>query len=388
MQQPSEEALLEAVSKLVAIESTANNPAELHAAYGYLRELVLSELPDITIEEFDQNGKPSLLAYRGGQRPDKFHIILNAHLDVVPGKPEQFRMTTEGNKISGRGVYDMKAAAVVLASIFCEYVDTVPYRLALQIVTDEESTGKDGTLHQIQQGVRADFVICGESGRALGKYEIATEAKGIVAAEVALSGNSAHAAYPWKGDNAAAKAAEFVQAVHSRYPIPLEESNGTTMTVTSIIADGGSANRTADVARIKINARYIAGDPNFASPASFAAHIKSLDPRAEITQFTEFSAPVYTDPANPLLLELKAAAEAVEGAPFTFVRRHATSDGRFYGAFGNQTCEFGIAGEGQHADDEHITIDAFQNYLNTMRAFLDRTRTSESARRDEALTAR
>jgi acetylornithine deacetylase/succinyl-diaminopimelate desuccinylase-like protein len=77
------------------------------------------------------------------------------------------------------------------------------------------------------------------------------------------------------------------------------------------------------------------------------------------------------------LLELKAAAETVESAPFSFVRRHATSDGRFYGAFGDQACEFGIAGEDQHGDNEHITLEAFRNYLETMRIFLEKTVTAE-----------
>jgi acetylornithine deacetylase/succinyl-diaminopimelate desuccinylase-like protein len=87
-----------------------------------------------------------------------------------------------------------------------------------------------------------------------------------------------------------------------------------------------------------------------------------------------------TSPTNPLLLDLKAAAEEVEGREFTFVRRNGSSDGRFYAEAGGEACEFGIAGEHQHADGEYITLEALKNYLHTMRAYLHKTAASEVAR--------
>lgn len=380
MQTLDKEALLEVVKQLVAIESTAENIAGLRAANGFIREMVLDRLPDITIEEFVSNGKPSLLAYRAGQRPEKFRIILNGHVDVVPGKPEQYEAVVSEGKLYGRGVYDMKAAAIVLTEVFCEYVDRVPFDLALQIVTDEETAGQDGTQHQLREGVRADFVICGECGRATNTYEIANEAKGVALAEIGFMGSSAHAAYPWKGDNAAVKAANFIQVVQERYPIPRIEHGDTTMTVTGITTNSDAHNKIADRATVKVDARYVAGDPSYTSSAAFSAHINAIDSNAEIVRYHDFSSPLYTDPKNPFLLHLKAAAEFIEGAPFSLVRRHATSDGRFYGDYGIQACEFGIAGEHQHGDSEYITINAFQNYLETMRVFLDRMLTPEGAR--------
>jgi hypothetical protein len=42
MSHTSEAQLLQAVTELVAIESTADNPAGLRAAYEYMRELLLA----------------------------------------------------------------------------------------------------------------------------------------------------------------------------------------------------------------------------------------------------------------------------------------------------------------------------------------------------------
>src|SRR5688572_4991772 len=115
--------LLEITKKLMKVESTAENPQGLHDAYGIIVRMLLDSGKQITIEHFESNGKPSLLAYAGPQRPDNFRIILNGHLDVVPAKPSQYKPVVKDDRLYGRGAYDMKAACVVLADTFCEYVD-------------------------------------------------------------------------------------------------------------------------------------------------------------------------------------------------------------------------------------------------------------------------
>ncbi|HSX32811.1 MAG TPA: M20/M25/M40 family metallo-hydrolase [Candidatus Saccharimonadales bacterium] len=371
------EQLIEKTKQLIAIQSIADNPRGLQDALDFIVDMVTEACPDVTIEYFESNHKPSILAYRGPARPDKFHIILNGHVDVVPGKPEQYQAYIQDDRLYGRGVYDMKAACVVMAAVFCEYVEQVPYALGLQIATDEELGGQHGTLQQIQRGVRGDFVICGECGRSTTVYEIANEAKGIARVEVGFMGANAHGAYPWKGDNALAKAVQFSNALLAQYPIPAEPSQKTTISITGISVEGGAINQIPDNARVAIDARYTADDPNFTSIKRFAAHLADIDPNARIVRVDDYSAPLHTDPRNPLLLSLKAAAERVERKPFSLVRRHASSDGRLYGSVQNEACEFGIAGEHQHGDGEYIPLAAFNNYLATMREFLQKTIESE-----------
>src|SRR6266496_2802639 len=68
--------------------------------------------PGCTVERFESGGKPSALLYRDTQRPH-FRIILNAHLDVVPASPGQFRPHRDGARLYARGAQDMKVSALV-----------------------------------------------------------------------------------------------------------------------------------------------------------------------------------------------------------------------------------------------------------------------------------
>ncbi|HSX36284.1 MAG TPA: M20/M25/M40 family metallo-hydrolase [Patescibacteria group bacterium] len=373
----TQEQLIEKTKQLIAIPSVAQDPAALLEALDFIAAMIWERCPDVTIERFKSNYKPGLLAYRGAQRPANFRIMLNGHLDVVPGKPEQYKAVVKDGKLYGRGVYDMKAACVVLTDQFCRFVNEVPYALGLQIVTDEESDGRNGTLYQIKKGVRADFIIAGECGRPLGTYEIANEAKGFVMAEIGFHGRAAHSAYPWKGNNAALRATTFINALHERFPVPLEASDETFISVTSLSAVSDAHSKLPDFATVKVVARYAAGDPNFRSRRHFAALIEEIDPTAEIVNILNFESPIYTNPQNPLLLSLKASAEKIERAEFSFVSRHGTGDGRFYGDVGDEACEFGIAGEDSHGDHEYITLEAFKNYRATLHDFLAKTTVTE-----------
>jgi succinyl-diaminopimelate desuccinylase len=135
----SPEQLIEATKQLIAIPSTSDNLAALQEAVQFVADLIQTYCPQATVECFEQNGKPSLLAYRGAQRPAKFDILLNGHVDVVPAPAEQFSAHEKDGKLYGRGALDMKGTIVALTDAFCQAVLSVPYELALQIVSDEEN---------------------------------------------------------------------------------------------------------------------------------------------------------------------------------------------------------------------------------------------------------
>lgn len=365
--------LLEKTKELVAIPSTADNAKALNDALEYVADFVRARNPNVTIEYFEKNGTRSFLAYRSKKRPAGFHIILNGHVDVVPGKPSQFKLQIKDGKLYGRGVYDMKAACIIMAEVFCEFVNDVPYELGLQIVTDEETGGFDGTNYQVQQGVRSDFVICGEAGRKSASHEVANETKGGAFVDVEFFGRAAHAGYPWKGDNASVRAANFVKKVHDMFPTPNDEYHGTTVTVTAVLSETGVHNRIPEHALVRLDLRTVPNDKHFSDEQSIHKFVKDIDPTAQVT-VRHIALPAFADPEGEFMQDLRQAAEAVENKPFNLVRRHGSGDGRHFVEVGGQACEFGIAGEDHHGDDEHVTLKAFENYYATMRQFLRNTR--------------
>jgi len=99
--------ILSFTKQLIAIPSTKENPEELKKVL----EVAEREIGEgFTVERFESNNTPSLLFYNSPKRPAKFKVILNAHLDVVPAKPEFYTPYEEGEKLYGRGADDMKAA--------------------------------------------------------------------------------------------------------------------------------------------------------------------------------------------------------------------------------------------------------------------------------------
>jgi succinyl-diaminopimelate desuccinylase len=209
------ESFLAAASDLLAVRSTADRPTDLNKALDFALDFAG---PGFTVERFESGGKPSALLYVGTERPQRFRIILNAHLDVVPASPAQFRPRREGDRLYARGAQDMKVSALVQAQVFRELAHAAHYPLALQLVTDEEVGGRDGTLHQINQGVSGEFVVIGEHSG----LRIVTDSKGMFTATLRAVGRGGHSAYPWLGDNALVKLHRTLERLLAAYPVPTE----------------------------------------------------------------------------------------------------------------------------------------------------------------------
>jgi len=373
--------IIEQTKQLIAIPSTADNPQALREAVDFVAGIVAGH-PGITIERFERNGKHSFLAYKKGKRPAKFDILLNGHLDVVPGSAELFVPREEEDKLYGRGALDMKGTALTLTRVFCELVNEVPYNLGLQIVSDEEIGGYDGArMHLDDYGLRADFVIIGEYSNH--PSTIYNAARGLCWAEIAFAGKVAHGGHPWHGSNAVVKAAEFATAVLKRYPTPDKEAWATTANIASLSTPNETFNKVPDNAVLKIDFRFT-DDPIFASRESVEAFIASLDPTAKLIGMSVFEPAVNVSEHNPYVQGLSRAVERVTHQKAELGTRPAGSDGRHFALAGVDCIEFGLCGQNQHSDDEYVELSSFQEYHDVLSTFL---RQPISSRTPSAFTA-
>ncbi len=144
---------------LILLRTILQHPDQL----GKAPELCRKKITTGAVEHFEKNGYKSILVYHTKERPHRFKVKLSGHLDVIPGKDHQCGPYIRGSRLYGVGATDMKANVAWTLQVFNEMASQVSYPLALQLVTEEELGGFDGAKHQIEQGVRADFVIAAES---------------------------------------------------------------------------------------------------------------------------------------------------------------------------------------------------------------------------------
>ncbi|ONI86832.1 peptidase M20 [Saccharothrix sp. ALI-22-I] len=356
--------LLPLTEQLLGIRSTADRPDDLRRALDFVLDVVG---PGFTVERFDAGDKPSALVYPGERRPH-FRVIFNAHLDVVPGVDEQFRPRRDGDRLIARGAQDMKLSALVLASVFRDTAARLPYPIGLQLVTDEEVGGRNGTLHQLEQGVTGSFVVIGEHSA----LRVVAESKGLINARLHAVGRAGHSAYQWLGDNALLKVMRAVDGVLTAYPVATREEWRTTVNLARITSGNQALNQVPADATAWLDVRFPPGDTDFTGRTreEIADHFTALCPPGVTAAVDHVEPPHRADPDGADLLALQRAARA-EGYSGDLLRKHGAADSRFYFQRGIDAVIFGVGGDGQHGPDEYADLTTVEPYRRALTAFLE-----------------
>ncbi|HHV79550.1 MAG TPA: M20/M25/M40 family metallo-hydrolase [Firmicutes bacterium] len=310
-------------------------------------------------------GLPMIVAFVGPTGPqDRAKVLLNGHLDVVPGKPEQFEPYESGGKLFGRGSYDMLAAAAAMMNCVASLANkSSSQAVALMLVPSEETAGEIGTGFLLQKGVTADFAICGEPTN-LG---IAIQSKGVLQIELEVSGKAAHGSRPWEGENAIENALHlykqiaelpFMQAHSSCY-------NGPSLNLARIAA-GDAINRVPDKCVIALDIRYLPGQ----QWQAILEEIRGLAPSS--IKVISTGAPVCVDQNDPHVLLLAQAVQKYTGSPARFICQHGAADTRFFAEAGIPSVEFGPVGRNHHGEGEYVEVNSIGTFLSILKDFIER----------------
>jgi succinyl-diaminopimelate desuccinylase len=347
----------------LAIPSTADRPEELYQALDFVLEVVG---PGFTVERFESRGKPSALVYLGAGRPH-FRVIFNAHLDVVPGRSEQFQSCLEGTRLYGRGTHDMKVSALVQAMVFRDLAGSVDYPIALQLVTDEEVGGRDGTLHQLEHGVGGEFVIIGEQSH----LRVVTESRGLVTAYFRAEGRSGHSAYQWLGDNAILKLMSSLDKLLARYPVATEEVWRTTVNLARIETTNSAFNQVPADAQAVLDVRFPAEDTdlNGRTVNEIIEHLATFCVPGVTVAVTSIGSPHWVDHRCREVRLLQQAARN-QGYRAAIMRKHGAADSRFFYERGIGAVMFGIGGDGMHGPCEYVDTTTIVPYYRALTEFL------------------
>jgi len=292
-------------------------------------------------------------------------VLLHGHIDVVPGHPEQFEPRMEGERLYGRGAYDMKGALAAMLLAFAELRSVDRVRVRLGIVPDEESEEDEedrGAARLIASGFLADFAITGEPT----DMDIGVAAKGVLAMRLAVSGRAAHGATPWLGHNAILRAYEVFRQLEA---LPFASESSALFDRPSInlgrILGGDALNKVPDTCVIDVDVRYLPEQ----DPDAILAQVRGLPDTELVSTFSR--APVVVDPDSPFVRALRAAAAPhSDGQVRDVVGRDGASDAGTLLRAGVATVEFGPHGGGHHGPEEWVSIPSLVSYRQSIVDFV------------------
>ncbi len=349
--------LLALAERLVSYETC--DPESIWEAAGFVGEWL--EERGIEVRQDEVRGLPVLMAEVGPAEAPT--VVLEGHLDVVPARPEQFQPRVEGDKLYGRGAYDMKGAIAAMLMVTAAMRDQDAVRVRLGVVGDEESEeGNDRGCDQlVDSGFVGDFAITGEPT----DMHIGVEAKGVLALRLEVSGTAAHGATPWLGDNAVLRAIDVFRRVES---LPFARHSSELFDRPSInlgrIVGGDALNKVPDRCVIDVDIRYLPGQ----DPEAILADVRAIEGATAEPLLTRPPATVDRDSVYLRALRDSTAAHH-DGEPMS-VGRDGASDAVSFLRVGVPAVEYGPIGAGHHGPVEWVSVTSLETYRRSLESFL------------------
>src|SRR5262245_23495604 len=305
--------------------------------------------------ETPRPGRPNAVAQVGdGQGPT---LVLCAHLDTV-GTADMsippFEPRIEGERLYGRGSYDMKCgAAAVMAAAAALRAAALPGHVMLALVADEEyeSFGAEDFVAKH----RADACILTEPSE--GKLILAT--KGFVWAEIETVGRAAHGSRWDLGDSAIAHMGRMLVALEAfdrdvlRYRThPLV---GPASMHAALIDGGVGLSTYAPQCRLKIERRTIPGETKEQVREELEAIVRATGVRADVRVLFDRT-PLTTRRDERIASSVREAATAITGQAPDEAGVAFWMDAAIFANAGIPAVDYGPTGTGAHEAVEWVDI--------------------------------
>jgi acetylornithine deacetylase len=370
--------LRELVARLVAVDSV--NPALVpggageseiaRAIDGWARAAGLeTEVLEAT------PGRPSVLVRargRGGGRT----LLLCGHIDTVnvDGMRSPHTPRVEGDRLYGRGAYDMKAG-VAAALVACR--DAAALGLAGDVVVAAVADEEHASLgvREALRAVDADAAVVTEPT----ELGVLVAHKGFVWAQVEVSGRAAHGSRPHLGVDAIVKTGPILTGL-GELDLALRERMhpllGRGSVHASVIEGGLELSSYPARCVLGLERRTLPGESAALVEAELEALLgacRASDPDLVAERRTLLvREPFEIDPAAGIVDAVRTAAAEITGTPPPVGGASYWADSAFIGAAGIPTVLFGPGGEGAHAIEEWVSIADTQTVARTLVATAQR----------------
>jgi succinyl-diaminopimelate desuccinylase len=281
----------------------------------------------------------------------------------VPGFPEQFVPRVEGDRLIGRGAYDMKGGLAAIMCALRDLRDLEGARVRFVCAPDEESEDFDqhATDDLVARGLTGDFAITGEPTN----LHVGVQAKGVLMVRLRITGRAAHGSTPWLGDNAILKAIDVFRRIET-LPFAAESSDMFDRPSINLgrLNAGDAVNKVPDEAIMAVDIRYLPGQ----EPGAILDEIRAM-PDVEVVK-TFIRPPAYVSRRNEYVRALGDAVRRAGQTEAMSVGRDGASDAISFIEAGVPAVEFGPVGAGHHGPDEWVSISSLARYREALVHFM------------------
>lgn len=185
-------------------------------------------------------------------KPSDDTVVLAGHLDTVPAQGMS-RSRVDEDRVHGLGATDMKSGIAVMIHLLEELG---PDQVAGVFYAGEEGPLPGNQLATVLE--QAAWLRSATAAIVLEPTDRAIEAgcQGVINADVAFTGEPAHSARPWLGDNAITKAGNFLTAMRSLEPEPHVVNGLEFLEVMSVTTAHGGVARNVIPGEFVMNVNY------------------------------------------------------------------------------------------------------------------------------------
>lgn len=357
-----EKQLIKLLTDLVAYKTSRGNQADIDACFEYISEQ-LKFLGWIEKDYESEGFRSKVWLSQETLEPD---ILLNAHLDVVPGSDGMFDLQIDGDKLLGRGVSDMKFAIatfiVALKELHRSGQLPTDKSLGIMINSDEEIGGTNGVGYLVEQiGYRPKFVLIPDGGD---NWKIVESAKGVLRVTAQIPGKSAHASRPWEGESAIDNLNNFISRLRREFPEPTVPTNSTTVNLGKVTG-GQQTNQVCDFVELIMDIRY---NPQEGEDQVFE-RLKQVADNVKLQITLRADGFTLSPVDHPLVNKWRQIIKHLVSEPI-LIHEHGASDGRYFSAKGSTVLLSKPIGGLIHTESEWLSKQSFVDYTKYLIEFL------------------
>jgi succinyl-diaminopimelate desuccinylase len=354
----SDTSLQEILDTLICFPTLAERNKDMVNCFEYLENFL--NKANMKVNSHQSKLNPSLVATSKSTKHPK--VILQAHIDVVPAKAKDYKLTKTSGKYHGRGVYDMKFAAACYLRLAEELSDKMSdLDFGIMFTADEESGGQNGVKYLLDEGYSANVCILPDGGN---DWKIEKTSNAAWIAKLSSNGISAHGSRPWEGKNAINNLLEGLSEIHHVFGELKPHKNSVTI---SKIRGGEAFNQVPDYAEATIDMRFVNDKEYQKIKKKIELIAKDLDLKIETIARMEARD---IDIEEPNIKSFLKISEKIIGKPIESTHSFGTTDACHFAKHSIPTIVIRPPGGGAHSSAEWLDIEGLEQFYQILKIYI------------------